>query len=147
MLIPIKKQQFTIVPEGERILTIEEVVASPSGKPDKIKVTFRDKNGGSIKTNYTLNLKDDFIWLTGVFLGAALNLQDGEEFDTKDVPKLVGHKILVDVVHTPDKNDPEKVYANIKRIKGNEDDSELSTPNDISPRNAIIENDDEEDDL
>ena len=36
------KNNFKLVEEGERVLKITKAEATPSGKPDKLKVTFQD---------------------------------------------------------------------------------------------------------
>lgn len=151
MLIPLNTGNYKVVEEGKQTVKItkaELIVGDKTKKPKSIKVTLSAESGGNIFTNYTLDEKDKFIWLTGVFITTALGLKDGDNFDTDDVDKLVGHKLLIEVVHTPDKNDPDKFYANVKRIISNADgeieikDEDLPfDTSDISPRNMIVNND------
>ena len=93
------KGNFKIVPEGERILTITKAEATPSGKPDKLKVTFQDIEGGTIESRYMFD-NDVSIYAMSMLISKALGLGDGEEFDTKrDTEKLIGVKVKCEVVH------------------------------------------------
>ena len=46
------KGNFKLVEEGERVLTITKAECTPSGKPNKMKVTFKDSEGGFINSQY-----------------------------------------------------------------------------------------------
>ena len=143
------KGNFKIVPEGERILTITKAEATPSGKPDKLKVTFQDTEGGTIESRYMFD-NDVSIYAMSMLISKALGLGDGEEFDTKrDTEKLIGVKVKCEVVHKngtkPNDDGVVPVFANIKKViervddYNNDEESNIST----SPRNSIIENDDD----
>lgn len=136
------KSNFKTVPEGERVLTITKAEVTPSGKPDKLKVTFQDSEGGFINSQYRFDISGA-LYQMSILVSTALGLQDGDEFDTKnDTPKLVGKKLLCEVVHVegtkPNDDGKLPVFANIKRIL------ELVTDETDSPRNSIA-NDDEDD--
>lgn len=141
------KGSFTLVPEGERVLTITKAECTPSGKPNKLKVSFQDAEGGFINTQYSFD-NDTSVWVMGKMLEVALGVEDGDEFDTtKDTPKLIGKKLLCEVVHTKGTKPNDKgelpTFANIKRtISLVTDDGEVVE--DSSARNSII---DDEDDL
>lgn len=142
------KGNFTLVPEGERVLEITKAECTPSGKPDKMKVTFKDSDGGLINSQYNFD-NDKSLFAMGKLLETALGFEDGDEFDTKSDPKrLIGKKLLCEVVHTqgtkPNDNGELPTFANLKKtISLVTDDGEVVANQ--SPRNAIA--DDEEDDL
>ena len=133
-----------LVEEGERVLKITKAECTPSGKPNKLKVTFQDKDGGFINNQYNFD-NDKSLFALGKLLEVALGFEDGDEFDTKtDVERLVGKTILCEVVHTqgskPNENGEFPTFANIKRTI-----SLVEETGDISPRNAIANNDIEDD--
>lgn len=142
------KGSFTIVPEGERVLEITKAECTPSGKPDKLKVTFKDVEGGIINNQYTFN-NDKSLFAMAKLLETALGFEDGDEFDTKtDTARLVGKVLLCEVTHTqgtkPNENGELPTFANIKRtISLITNDGEVVSSQ--SPRNAIAT--DDEDDL
>lgn len=137
---------FKLVEEGEQVLEITKAEASPSGRPERLKVTFRANNGGFINTRYEFN-NDKSLWAMGMMLSKALGLEDGDEFDTKtDTPKLVGKKLLCEVIHTegtkPNDDGELPIFANIKKVIAlvNDDTGEVEA----SPRNMIANNDDDD---
>lgn len=139
---------FKLCPEGERVLTITKAECTPSGKPDKLKVTFQDSEGGFVNSKYDFT-NDKSVWAMGMMLSKALELEDGDEFDTKtDTPKLIGKKLLCEIVHTqgtkPNEDGELPTFANIKRVISlvNEETGELTEEK--SARNIIS---DDEDDL
>lgn len=141
------KGNFTLVPEGERVLEITKAECTPSGKPDKMKVTFKDSDGGFINSQYNFD-NDKSLFAMGKLLETALGFEDGDEFDTKSDPKrLIGKKLLCEVVHTqgtkPNEDGELPTFANLKKtISLVTDDGEVVANQ--SPRNAIA---DDEDDL
>lgn len=142
------KNNFKLVEEGERVLEITKAECTPSGKPDKMTVTFKDTDGGLLTNRYTFD-NDKSLFAMGKLLETALSFEDGDEFDTKTDPqRLVGKKLLCEVVHTqgtkPNENGELPTFANLKRtISLITDDGEVVGTS--SPRNAIAE--DDEDDL
>lgn len=137
---------FKLCPEGERVLTITKAECKPSGKPDNMKVTFQDSEGGFVNSKYDFT-NDKSVWAMGMMLSKALELEDGDEFDTKtDTPKLVGKKLLCEVVHTegtkPNDDGELPIFANIKKVISlvNDDTGEVEE----SPRNMIANNDDDD---
>jgi hypothetical protein len=136
------KGNFKTVPEGERVLTITKAEATPSGKPDKLKVTFQDSEGGFINSQYKFDISGA-LYQMSMLVSTALGLEDGDEFDTKnDTPKLVGKKVLCEVIHVegtrPNEDGELPVFANIKRIL------KLVKEESDSPRNSIASNDDDD---
>lgn len=104
---------FKIVQEGERVLEITEAKCLPSGKPEKLELTMKDvEDGATLKNNYSFN-NSTSLWLMGLMLNMTLGLEDGDEFDTKDVNRLIGKRLLCEVKHS-EYND--KTYANIARL-------------------------------
>lgn len=140
---------FKLCPEGERVLTITKAECTPSGKPDKLKVTFQDSEGGFVNSKYDFT-NDKSVWAMGMMLSKALELEDGDEFDTKlDTPKLVGKKLLCEIVHTqgtkPNDDGELPTFANIKRVISLIDDETGEVEvSEQSARNMIAN---EEDDL
>lgn len=142
------KGNFTLVPEGERVLEITKAECTPSGKPNKMKVTFKDSEGGFVNNEYKFD-NDKSLFAMGKLLETALGFEDGDEFDTKiDSDRLLGKKLLCEVVHvegnTPNAEGKLPTFANLRRtISLVTDDGEVVSSQ--SPRNAIAE--DDEDDL
>ena len=137
---------FKLCPEGERVLTITKAECKPSGKPDNMKVTFQDSEGGFVNSKYDFT-NDKSVWAMGMMLSKALELEDGDEFDTKtDTPKLVGKKLLCEVIHTegtkPNDDGELPIFANIKKVIAlvNDDTGEVEE----SPRNMIVNNNDDD---
>ena len=142
------KGNFTLVPEGERVLTITKAECKPSGKPTNMKVTFQDSEGGFINSQYNFD-NDKSLFAMGKLLETALGFEDGDEFETKtDAERLIGKKLLCEVVHTqgtkPNENGELPTFANVRKtISLVSDDGEVVSNQ--SPRNAIAT--DDEDDL
>lgn len=142
------KGNFTLVPEGKRVLTITKAECTPSGKPNKMKVTFKDSEGGFVNNEYKFD-NDKSLFAMGKLLEIALEFEDGDEFETKTDPeRLIGKKLLCEVVHregsTPNDDGKLPLFANLtKVISLVSDDGEVVSNQ--SPRNAIAT--DDEDDL
>lgn len=142
------KNNFKLVEEGERVLTITKAECKPSGKPTNMKVTFQDSEGGFINSQYNFD-NDKSLFAMGKLLETALGFEDGDEFDTKtDAERLIGKKLLCEVVHTqgtkPNENGELPTFANVRKtISLITDDGEVVLNQ--SPRNAIAT--DDEDDL
>ena len=149
MKIKMNMKGFKLVEEGERVLKITKAECTPSGKPDKLKVTFQDvKDGGMINSQYSFN-NSGAVFAMSKLAEVALGLEDGDEFDTKtDTARLVGKELLCEVVHTqgtkPNNDGELPTFANVKKVISLADTSTGEIVD--SPRNAIA-NQDEEDDL
>lgn len=142
------KGNFKLVEEGERVLTITKAECTPSGKPNKMKVTFQDVDGGYINSQYNFD-NDKSLFAMGKMLEVALGFEDGDEFDTKtDTEKLINKKLLCEVVHTqgtkPNNDGELPTFANIKKVLSLVTEDEEVTNDNSSPRSAIV---DDEDDL
>lgn len=141
---------FKLCPEGERVLTITKAECKPSGKPDNMKVTFQDSEGGFVNSKYDFT-NDKSLFAMGMLVSKVLEIEDGEEFDTKtDTPRLVGKKVLCEIVHTegtkPNEDGELPVFANIKKVIALVDDETGEVQeSEKSARNMIA--DDEDDDL
>lgn len=137
------KGNFTLVPEGERVLKITKAECTPSGKPNKLKVTLTDTDGGIINSQYSFD-NDKALFAMGKLLEVALGFDDGDEFDTKtDCEKLVGKVLVGEVVHTegtkPNENGELPIFANLKRVISlvSNETGEVES----SPRNEINDDD------
>lgn len=107
------KGDYKLVDEGERVLEITSAKATPSGKPDKISLNMKDVETGATLVNSYKFDNDTSMWALGVMLNIALGIEDGAEFDTKNLNELVGVRLLCEVAHSEYN---EKTYANVKRI-------------------------------
>ena len=142
------KNNFKLVEEGERVLKITKAECTPSGKPDKLKVTFQDvAEGGTINSQYNFD-NDKSLFAMGKLLEVALGFGDGDEFDTKtDTAKLVGKELLCEVTHSQGTKPNDKgelpTFANVKKVISLADT--ITGEIEESPRNAIANNDDEDD--
>ena len=130
---------YKTVKEGERVLEITDAKVTPSGKPEKLQLNMKDvEDGATLLNSYKFD-NETSVWAMGMMLNIALGIEDGEEFDTKDVNKLIGVKLLCEIAHS-EYND--KTYANVKKVISRVDDEtgEVST-------GTRAELNDEEDDL
>ena len=126
---------FKTVQEGERILEITDAKVTPSGKPEKLQLNMKDvQDGASLLNSYTFS-NDTSVWAMGMMLNVALGIEDGEEFDTKDVAKLIGIQLLCEVKHSEYNG---KTYANIARVISKVDEDGVV---------ASVEEEEEEEDL
>lgn len=134
------KSNFIVVPEGERVLEITKAECTPSGKPNKLKVTFQDSEGGFINSQYDFD-NSTALFAMGKLLEIVLGFEDGDEFDTKiHTAQLVGNKVLCEVKHSqgskPNDDGELPTFANVKKVISLvSDDGEVI--DDLSPRNAI----------
>lgn len=148
MKIKMNMKGFKLVEEGERVLKITKAECTPSGKPDKLKVTFQDvKDGGMINSQYSFN-NSGAVFAMSKLAEVALGLEDGDEFDTKtDTARLVGKELLCEVVHTqgtkPNNDGELPTFANVKKVISLADTSTGEIVD--SPRNAIANQEDEDD--
>lgn len=140
MKILFNLEQYKPVDAGERVLIIKEAKCTPSGKPSKIELTFEDnETKRTLKNNYSFT-SEGGMRAFGFLCRIALNIPDMGEFDTTtDTPKLVGAKLVCEVVHTegtqPREDGTLPIFANISRVlRRYEEDT---TPTTTSPRNSI----------
>lgn len=118
------KGGYKTVQEGERVLEITGASVKPSGKPDKLQLNMKDvEDGATLLNNYNFD-NETSLWAMGMMLNVALGLEDGDEFDTKDVDKLKGIKLLCEVAHSEYNG---KVYANVKRVISKVEDNGVVT--------------------
>lgn len=114
---------FSIIEEGEHILSIKKAELKPPVNPEFIVVEFADEYGRTMKNRYPLDPSNQGgFFATSQFLRAAFNNPTMKSFNTDDVPRLQGVKIRAEVVHSkvPSKKNPEKLntFANIGNILG-----------------------------
>ena len=142
------KNNFKLVEEGERVLTITKAEAKPSGKPTSLVVSFQDTDGGYITSRYDFT-NDKSLFAMGKLLETALGFEDGDEFDTKTDPeRLVGLTLLCEVVHTqgtkPNENGELPTFANLKRTISLMTTADGEVSSNVSPRSAIAIDDEED---
>lgn len=136
------KGNYKTVQEGERVLEITGAKVTPSGKPNKLQLNMKDvEDGAQLLNSYNFD-NDTSVWAMGMMLNAALGLEDGDDFDTKDVNKLVGIKLLCEIAHS-EYND--KTYANVRKVICRVDDEDAvgDIEEVVSGRNAIEEDDED----
>lgn len=139
------QNNYKTVPEGERILEITKAECKPSGKPKSLHVVFKDSEGGLINSKYDFDIPGA-VTAMSIMCSYALNLEDGDEFDTiKDTPKLVGKKLICEVVHTEGTKEKEDgtlpIFANVKKIIGLYEENTKTVETTSSPRQKILGND------
>lgn len=114
---------FKLVKEGERVLEITKAEAKPSGKPTKIVLGFKDiEDGATLQNNYDLS-NSGAIYALGLVCKYTLGLEDEDEIDTAtDLPKLVGKKVVCEIVHNegsqPREDGTLPKFANIAKVVG-----------------------------
>ena len=114
---------FKLVKEGERVLEITKAEAKPSGKPTKIVLGFKDiEDGAMLQNNYDLS-NSGAIYALGLVCKYTLGLEDEDEIDTAtDLPKLVGKKVVCEIVHNegsqPREDGTLPKFANIAKVVG-----------------------------
>ena len=113
---------FKLVPEGEQVLEIVKVEAKPSGKPTTIHITFKDGTGAQLINRYDLS-NNGAINALGRVCKYTLNTADADEIDTvTDLPKMVGKKVICEIVHTkgnqPREDGTFPTFANISKVLG-----------------------------
>lgn len=107
------KGGFKIVKEGERTLEIVDAKFTPSGAPDRLVLSMKDIEDGATLQN-TFNMKNETsLWAMGMLLSIALGLNDGDDFNSNDVDKLKGIKLLCEVTHSEYNG---RTYANVKKV-------------------------------
>ena len=118
------KGGYKTVQEGERVLEITGASVKQRGKPDKLQLNMKDvEDRATLLNNYNFD-NETSLWAMGMMLNVALGLEDGDEFDTKNVDQLKGIKLLCEVAHS-EYND--KVYANVKRVISKVEDNGVVT--------------------
>lgn len=97
----LESREFKLCPAGERVLEITKAECTPSGKPNKMTVTFKDVETGAFINNRYDFTNDKGLFAMGMLCKVALQMEDGDEFDTaRDTKALVGKKLLCEVAHT-----------------------------------------------
>jgi hypothetical protein len=114
------KGGFKLVQEGNRTLEITEAKLTPSGAPERLVLSMKDiEDGASLQNSF--NMKNETsLWAMGMLLNVALGLNDGDEFNTNDVDKLVGIKLVCEVAHSEYNG---RTYANVKKVISKVDDT------------------------
>lgn len=118
------KGGFKTVQEGERTLEITDAKFTPSGAPDRLVLSMKDVEDGASLQN-TFNMKNETgLWAMGMMLNVALGLNDGDEFNSNDVGKLIGVKLVCEVTHSEYNG---RTYANVKRVISKVEDTSNNT--------------------
>lgn len=121
MMIKYNLNTYEPVPMGERVLQITDAKCVPSGKPQKLEITYKDvETGRTLKSSYSFNIPGALMAM-GFLCKTVLKMEDSGEFDTiNDTPKLVGKKILAVIKHVEGTTEREDgtlpVFANIEKV-------------------------------
>lgn len=141
MKIKFNLNNYEPIPEGEQVLEITKAECKPSGKPTGCSVTFKDAKGRMLTNKYDFN-NPTGLTIFAILCRYALDIQDMEEFDTIiDTPKLVGKKIVCEIVHNQGTQAREDgtypIFANIKKIVSGVEEVELieMSEDDLLPKN------------
>lgn len=133
------KGGFKLVQEGTRTLEITEAKVTPSGAPERLVLTMKDiEDGASLQNSF--NMKNETsLWAMGMLLNTALGLNDGDDFNTNDIEKLIGIKLVCEVAHSEYNG---RTYANVKKVVSKvEDNTEdvIKAIDEMYGRNAITD--------
>ena len=136
------KGGFKIVKEGERTLEITDAKFIPSGAPERLVLNMKDVEDGATLQN-TFNMKNDTsLWAMGMMLNVALGLEDGDDFNTNNVNKLVGIKLVCEVTHSEYNG---RTYANVKKVISKVNDTtgevDYKAIDELYGRSALAEDD------
>lgn len=113
------KSGYKTVQEGERVLEITKAECTPSGMPQKLVLNMKDVEDGATLINTYKFDNSTSMWAMGMMLNVALDMKDGDTFDTKDAKKLEGIKLICEIAHSEYNG---KTYANVKKIISKVDD-------------------------
>lgn len=137
-------RNFKLIPEGEQVLTINDVTAVPSGAPKEVKITWVDAEGTMFidKCNFTNTL-----WKLSRVCEAVMGIKDGEEMELDEIIKALKGKSLNCVVkHTkgsqPREDGTFATFVNIDKIMGLAEVNESVLPAVMTqtenPRSSIL---------
>ena len=137
---------YTLMEEGEKVVTLTKVEPSPSGNPTDVKVTYTDEKGVSLLEKINL---DRASWKISRIIAIFFAIEDGQEVSPNEFiemcKKLEGKKIRVEVVHNkgsqPREDGTFATFANVSKILGGveEEESTSATPTQTeNPRSSIL---------
>lgn len=146
MKVKLSEGTFTIMREGEQVLRVISAEGKPKNRPKTLEVKFKNTYGETVSNSYQLDGSNEKAMFVTSFLLKAL-LGDIKEFDTDDIPTLVGKCVRVEIVHTevPSKKDEDKTltFANIGKIIGSASVAEMVVPKTVEPSDDTVVNDEE----
>lgn len=117
----LEQREYKTIPAGDRVLEITKAECTPSGKPNKMTVTFKDtETGATNQSKYDFD-NDKGLFAMAMLCQKALEIPDMDAFDTKDAGLLVGKQLLCEVVHTegtkPKEDGTFPIFANVRKVK------------------------------
>lgn len=138
-------RNYKMIPEGTHELTIQDCVASPSGAPTEVKITWSDKEGTTVveKCNFKTTL-----WKLSRICEVAFGIKDGEEMELDEIiKKLKGKTFVCEVVHTkgtqPREDGSYATFVNINKVVSLVEVDDSVLPNVMTqssnPRESILE--------
>ena len=132
---------YKIMSAGEKILTITECKAIPSGNPTSIEIIWTDDENATIKEKIDLNRA---LWKISRICEATLGVSDGEEMSIDEMcKKLTNAKAKCLVEHkngtTQREDGTYPIFANVTKILGGVEEVTSATPTQTeNPRSSIL---------
>lgn len=121
MKIKLSEATFTLMREGEQVLKVTKAEGKPKSRPKTLEMQFVNGYGETISNTYQLDSANEKAMFITSFMLKAL-LGDIKEFDTDDIPTLVGKHVRVEIVHNEVESTKEEgktlTFANIGKIIG-----------------------------
>jgi len=126
---------------GEKILTIVDCKAVPSGNPTDVKIVWQDEKKVQLTENINL---DRALWKISRICEATLKVTDGEEMSIEDMCKqLINTQVKALVEHRPGNKPREDgtipTFANVTKILGGVEITSATPTQTENPRSSILE--------
>ena len=134
-------RSYTLMDEGEKVVTLTKVEPVPSGNPTDVKVTYTDEKNVNLQEKINL---DRALWKISRIAEAVLDAKDGEEMGVADLCKqLEGKQLKVEITHikgTQQRDDGTfATFANVTKILGGVEEENTSVPTQTeNPRSSIL---------
>nr|DAH69917.1 MAG TPA: hypothetical protein [Caudoviricetes sp.] len=146
MKVKLTEGTFTLMREGEQVLQVVSVEGKPKNRPKNLEMKFKNAYGETVSNTYQLDGSNEKAMFVTSFMLKAL-LGDIKEFDTEDIPTLVGKCVRVEITHTEVESKKEDgkmlTFANIGKIIGSASESEMPVSEEsVKPTDAAEPSDD-----
>lgn len=129
MKVKLTEGTFTLMREGEQVLKVISAEGKPKNRPKNLEIKFENGYGETLSNTYQLDGSNEKAMFVTSFLLKAL-LGDIKEFDTDDIPTLVGKCVRVEVIHTEVESKKEDgkmlTFANIGKILSGASPAEMA---------------------
>lgn len=139
MKVKLTEGTFTLMREGEQVLQVVSAEGKPKNRPKNLEMKFKNAYGETVSNTYQLDGSNEKAMFVTSFMLKAL-LGDIKEFDTEDIPTLVGKCVRVEITHTEVESKKEDgkmlTFANIGKIIGSASESEMPVSESVKPTDA-----------